>query len=961
MRKFIAVALAALMLTQTAAVSEDLSALPLGERFRKDTAFVAREAGFAYITYAQQQKIYAENAYKAYSGDDVAATPMHTQEGYTIGGAEKPALVWKEAEGEYSWEVEAPADGLYNISITYGGINDFGATAVRSLMIDGETPFNEAGNIPFLWRWNDAAPPTKNNVGDDVVPMQKLLPMWITEKVRDSEGAYAMPLEFYLAKGKHTISLGYIDQPIAIADICLTAPALTPTYSEYVAAHSASEYGGDPIVVEAESNVLYKNDSTLRLISNDDPKSSPYTPGYKRLNTIGDYYFRTGGQTIAWTINVPKDGLYKLGMRLGQWYNNGLPVFRQFRIDGEVPFAELSAYKFTYDKEWRMEYLQDDAGSPYMLYLTEGEHTLSMTVTLGEYGNLSQELLQDSLDISNTLLSITMITGPNPDVNYEYDFERRIPNLVETLEGIAESIKEKVDRITNIAGKQTQAASSLAQSYQQIQSLAKDPEAIARRINDLSSAQSNLSNWYISLKEQPLSLDYFTLSDNGYKRTGIKSNFVDRTVATFRNFITSFYKDYDSIGNVYTEEGAETPVVLRVWTTSGTERAEVLKQLADESFSKKTGIYININVIPADQMNAGTTNALMLSIVSGRAPDVALGVGANSPTEFAFRNAAVDVSQFADFPQMRGQFNASTFVPLTFRDKVYGVPETMDMRVLFYRKDVLEEIGLTPPDTWDEFLESTLPILYQNKMSFYLPNDFSTFLFQHGGQYYSDDGMRSALDSANAYTAFKHLVEMYTSYGLDYTKNFFPRFRIGDMPMGIGGFGDYMQISIAAPELVGRWGITQIPATVTNGVKNRAYSRSVSSAAMILEGTDKKDAAWEFVKWWTSTETQTAYSRQLESFLGPQAKWNTANIESYSYLPWKRDDLEVVRSSFDNVVETPAVLGGYFTQRHYDNAWNRLVINSDAKWTVRDSLEQAVEDINKELVKKQQEYKHLLR
>ena len=56
----------------------------------------------------------------------------------------------------------------------------------------------------------------------------------------------------------------------------------------------------------------------------------------------------------------------------------------------------------------------------------------------------------------------------------------------------------------------------------------------------------------------------------------------------------------------------------------GTEAA-LIKEMADEEFTPETGIMVNINVIPASQLNAGTINALMLSITSGKAPDVALG------------------------------------------------------------------------------------------------------------------------------------------------------------------------------------------------------------------------------------------------------------------------------------------------------------------------------------------------
>jgi len=47
------------------------------------------------------------------------------------------------------------------------------------------------------------------------------------------------------------------------------------------------------------------------------------------------------------------------------------------------------------------------------------------------------------------------------------------------------------------------------------------------------------------------------------------------------------------------------------------------------------------------------------------------------------------------------------------------------------------------------------------------------------------------------------------------------------------------------------------------------------------------------------------------------------------------------------------VLGGYFTSRHLNNAWNSVIIDGEP---VRDAMEKAVEDINRELRMKQEEY-----
>ena len=87
--------------------------------------------------------------------------------------------------------------------------------------------------------------------------------------------------------------------------------------------------------------------------------------------------------------------------------------------------------------------------------------------------------------------------------------------------------------------------------------------------------------------------------------------------------------------------------------------------------------------------------------------------------------------------------------------------------------------------------------------------------------------------------------------------------------------------------------------------------------------------------------------------MGVEARWNSANKNAFEELPWDENDIQVIKKMMDKAVEQPIVLGGYFTTRHLVNAWNRVYLNNVEP---RDSLEEAVKDINKELRTKHEEY-----
>lgn len=69
-------------------------------------------------------------------------------------------------------------------------------------------------------------------------------------------------------------------------------------------------------------------------------------------------------------------------------------------------------------------------------------------------------------------------------------------------------------------------------------------------------------------------------------------------------------------------------------------------------------------------------------------------------------------------------------------------------------------------------------------------------------------------------------------------------------------------------------------------------------------------------------------------------------------MAWPDEDFKVISEALENVDHTKIVLGGYFTSRHVMNAFNRTCVSGTMN--VRDSLELAVKDINKELLRRRE-------
>jgi ABC-type glycerol-3-phosphate transport system substrate-binding protein len=237
-----------------------------------------------------------------------------------------------------------------------------------------------------------------------------------------------------------------------------------------------------------------------------------------------------------------------------------------------------------------------------------------------------------------------------------------------------------------------------------------------------------------------------------------------------------------------------------------------------------------------------------------------------------------------------------------------------------------------------------------------------TFLYQSGAELYQYDGVKTNLESEEAIEAFTRWTEFYELYDLTLWFDYVNYFRMGDMPLMIQGYTMRNQLEVFAPEIRGKWGFTLVPGTVQeDGSINRTVPTlgygtgtiSQGPACMIMESAEDKEAAWEFLKWWTSTETQVRFGQELESIMGTAARYPTANVEALEQLPWRVEELEILKEQWDYVKGLPEVPGGYMVGRHLDNAYRRTIYEHQP---ARETLLEYNRIINREIKNKREEF-----
>lgn len=874
-------------------------------------------------------------------------------------GVSNPLLTLE--SGSATWHVNVKNQGFYNLKVNYFPYEGKSSSVERVLYLNGEVPFDGANNIVFHRLWSSGGDVKVDIHGNDIRPSQVEVPFWTSDFVKDSIGYVNEPYAFYFNKGINSITLESIREPLLIDTIELVSVKERKSYEEVYEMYQSEGYdvaSSENLMVQAE-DVLFTTSPTLYPLNDrTSPLTMPSDPALVKLNTIGGANWRVSGDKMTWTFDVEASGLYAISMRVKQKLASGMNVSRNIYIDGEIPFEEMQNYQFPFSSEWRIQTLGTE-DEPYLFYLEEGSHEITMEVSLGEYGPLIAQIQNSINNLNKLYREILVYTGPEPDPYRDYELEKRVTNLVGRMQTELDNLSGIRERIVEISGSKSEKTGILDTVILQLEDFVEKPREIHKNLSNYSANISSLGTLVILLSEQPLEIDYFVIHDPESKLPQNKASWMRRMIFSIRSFIASFTTDYSSIGQTETGEINET---IEVWLSVGKDQANILRKLIDESFTPEFGVQVDLKLVNAA--------VLLPATLAGEGPDVAMNVGYNIPVNYAMRNAVYDLSKFDDFDEIEDRFMDSAMVGFEYEGGYYALPEQQIFLMMFYRTDIFEEIGLEVPDTWKDVI-AMIPDLQKHNLEFYLPVPitqgavinlpanpiFSTMFYQNDGEFYINGNKESGFNEGMGPEIFETWTQFYTDYSFPVEANFVNRFRSGQMPIGVTYYNIYNTLSVFAPEIRGKWNFTSVPGTEYidefDEVQVRRDTVSTTTGTMIMEQSTKKDASWEYLKWWTSTDVQVQFGREMEGILGAAARYPTANVDALAQLPWTVEEYQKLQDQWAWVQGIPEVPGGYMTGRHLDNAF-RLVINEYAN--PRETIYDYVQTINEEIEKKRREF-----
>lgn len=874
----------------------------------------------------------------------------------TVDG-ENDVMQWANQEGSVSWTVNIPETGVYNIKMIYEALESNTNDVEFSLLIDGESPYATASRITLSKRWINESEIKQDSRQNDIRPGQISTPCWQETPLEDIDGLFNEPLEFYMEAGEHTITFESEKAEFAVKSFTFyqyEAPAAYTAPSD----SDLTQAQGQKVTLEGETAV-YKSSRTLYPTSD---KSSYLTssangssPTKTRYNTIGSGSWTQSTQTVTWEFNVDKAGYYKIGIRGRQDQMRGMYSNRRLYVNGEVPCLEANQIKFYYDTDWSITTPKSENGDDLYFYLQAGTNTISLEAVPGEIGEIMGDLDELVYNINSYYRQIRQITGPDPDEYNNYMIDTAIPSIVPDFKEYAKTLRDKKAEIEKLSGSGGTEAETLEKMAIVLDKCIKKPDLIPEMMSQIKDNITSVSSFVNQYREQPLEVDMIEVATSDQDFTSCDKSFFGSLGFGFKGFIGSFFEDYNALSD-------EDESAMECWVMLGRDNAEALQQLISSEYNPTAKTKINLKLVQGGIVEA---------TFAGKGPDLALFMGGDFPIQLAARGVLTDLTTFSDFDEVKSRFADDATVLYQYNGGTYGLPCDQTFPMLFYRSDILSEYGIDPAtdlNTWDGLL-NCLPTLQRNylEVGLILPvmtstggttqvsaitepgNTFAMLLLQQGLNYYNEEQTKTTFDTQEAVNAFDTWTKFYTTYSFQQTYDAFTRFRTGDMPVVIQNYTFYNQLSVAAPEIKGCWGFQPVPGTVQeDGTINHAANSNGSGAIIFTKAADQ-EGAWDFIKWFTSTDAQVKYGNNIESILGTMGRYATANEEALQQLSWTTSEVNLLLDQLNSQVEIPIIPASYGVTRNVMNAFRAVVNDYD---NARDTLFWYNKDINDEITRK---------
>ena len=297
------------------------------------------------------------------------------------------------------------------------------------------------------------------------------------------------------------------------------------------------------------------------------------------------------------------------------------------------------------------------------------------------------------------------------------------------------------------------------------------------------------------------------------------------------------------------------------------------KEIAD--FEKLyPGIKVELSLIPWSQ----AWKKIMTAAKTKQLPDV-FEIGNTWTKTMAAISALADITAEAKGEHLKDKFYSSAWETCEVQDlnKVYSLPWSADVRLIFYRKDIFAKMGLTARnlDTWQSFEEACAVLSgYRDSAGPVnavgvgdlkdsgLVHEVAPWVWAAGGDFLTADGMMAGFQEKTAFKGIRFYFDLMHKGYAPITGRKVPGYPVSDF-FTANRYSMIIISSVAAynlpgffekrssPEVLDKFGVTFLPA----GPGGR-YSFLGGYNLAISSYSERKEEAWQFIRYLTSKECQ---------------------------------------------------------------------------------------------------------
>ena len=384
------------------------------------------------------------------------------------------------------------------------------------------------------------------------------------------------------------------------------------------------------------------------------------------------------------------------------------------------------------------------------------------------------------------------------------------------------------------------------------------------------------------------------------------------------------------------------PITLEIWLTDWEQDTQKLfdEQIVPQFEAANPDVAVNIQYLDWRVF----TEKLIAAHAGGVLPDV-FQAGAEYAAPLASKGMALDITQQVDAWGQKDDFYDSAWNTVTYQGKTYGVPVLSAPQTLMYRKDMLDQAGISsPPTNWENLLSDAQKLTKLDGDKFQVSGfnakpiwqQYMWFLFQNGGDVFSSDG-KVTVNSPQAVEALDYFSKLFNGDGRVASKTIIaaPTANVGPMAANLVAMQLGNQLTVRdfrqnnpqqSSNLVIAPPVGNTAQVTTNWTDWLAISKSSKHA----------DAAWKFVSFVADKDNLLKYNETMY-FIPPRKSLRTAG---YMADPQLQQFVSIMDQYGKSITSTPSALEVY--QTILQNAVQDAVYG---KKTSKQSLDDAAKKI----------------